>query len=251
MVAAENPAISRSLSGHRLEAIAHTAQRGDGLHVERLVDLRPDGSDMDVDHVAAQVRLAVPDFVQNGQSRHDLSHVRGQEVEDVELPGRQRDLRPAAVHPPRNRVDHEVTDLYGGLPGKTPPAIERTQAGQEFIEVERLGQVVVRPGVETTDPIANVTSSGQHQDGDGDTELVKPAGDTHAIHPGQHPVQQSDVERTVRQQSLEGRPAVVDDIHRPSGFGQRFIENRGQPGVILRHENPHRRHASPTFVKPR
>jgi hypothetical protein len=48
------------------------------------------------------------------------------------------------------------------------PAQERAEAGEEFLERERLREVVVGPGVETGHTVLHVAEGGQHEDGHGE-----------------------------------------------------------------------------------
>ena len=136
-------------------AVAGAAHGGDGRGAERAVDLGPDGGEVDVDDVAAQVGLAVPHLVEDGEARDHRAGPGGQQVQHVELPGGQLDLR-------RRRGARGAR--RGRRPGRRPstgdpvvvraPAAQRPQPGEQLVEVERLGQVVVGAGVEAGDAVA-------------------------------------------------------------------------------------------------
>src|SRR5262249_19215953 len=128
------------------EAEADAANGLDAVAVERTVELGAQPRDMDVDRVAAQIGLAVPDLVENLRACDDAAGSLGQHGEQVELAGRERDGDAVARHTATVAVDHEIADAQELL--MAAASGEHAQPCKELVEGEGLGEVVVGAGVE-------------------------------------------------------------------------------------------------------
>ena len=149
---------------------------------------------MDVDHVAAEVGVAVPHLVEDGVAAHDLSGSLHEQQQDVELAGGQLDLGPRTLDTSSHGVDEEITGTLRHREPGVATTVQRSQPRQQFLEIERFRQVVVCAGVEAVDAIADGGSRGQEQDRY--PVAVRAQGGDHGgpLEQRQHPVEKQDVE---------------------------------------------------------
>src|SRR3954451_18105458 len=107
----------------------------------------------DVDPHVLRVGLAAPDLLEEELVGQHLAGVGDEGAQDVVLLGRELDL--GVVHPDgaADEVDREVAAAEEGpLALKLEAVAERrADAGQELVDAERLGHVVVGPEVERLD----------------------------------------------------------------------------------------------------
>ena len=74
----------------------------------------------------------------------------------------------AAPHPPGVRLDAQVAELQrgrlGGVVVGLGPPQQGAHPGEQLVELERLGQVVVGAGIEPGDAVGGLRACGEHQD---------------------------------------------------------------------------------------
>ena len=69
----------------------------------------------------------------------------------------------AALRLVRNGVEREVGDAQDGGLGFAAAPAQRADAGDQFGDDERLGQIIVRAGVEALDALVDFAARGQQQ----------------------------------------------------------------------------------------
>ena len=121
-----------------------------------------------VAHVDAQgvgrlARVIAPDALEDGGAREDLIGVAHEQLEQRVLSPRQLDPATAAIDVARQRIQDEVGEP-DPLRRRFDASHQRSQAGVELRESERLDEVVVRAGVKTIDAVGDRVSCGQHED---------------------------------------------------------------------------------------
>ena len=79
------------------------------------------------------------------------------------LPG-QRHVAVVAVDLSPERIQPQTCDLSHGWPVVGAPAVERSEPEHEFLEFERLGEVVVGAELEPRDLVVETVGSGEHED---------------------------------------------------------------------------------------
>src|SRR6185436_17233404 len=100
-----------SASGPLFEDIAHAAHGVDQRLGERLVDLRAQTSDVDVDDVRASVEVHVPHLLGDQRPRQDVARVAREQREEQELLRRQVQSMPCPRGAVPDEIDLEVGDL--------------------------------------------------------------------------------------------------------------------------------------------
>src|SRR5439155_20252834 len=87
-----------------------------------------------------------------------------QDVKHRELLPGQRDVATVAVDLPPERIQPQPCDLSNGRPAVATPAVERPETEHEFLEFERLGEVVIGAELEPGGLVIEPVGSGEHQD---------------------------------------------------------------------------------------
>ena len=170
---------------------------------------------------------------------HDVARAPQQQFEQLGLAHRQRDRRVRDPHQPRLEIEAQAPARQ--RPADIAPLATqyREQAGVEFVDVERLHQIIVGAFVEPADARVDRAAGGEDQHRAG---VAAPA----------QPVQQRKPV-LVRQPQIEqdrGIVAVLEigvrfvaaarEIDREAARGQRCGQRLGEIAVVLDQQYPHR-----------
>ena len=157
-------------------------------------------------------------MLHQGLPGEHLSRLGGQETDQVVLPLGQ--LQGAAVlvhrgplqvhhHPahvqPLSRFAPRLGRLRGGH--GHPPDIG-LDPGQQLPHGEGLGDIVVRPQLQTQDLVGLLLPGGEHEDGHGRPRLPDLPAHVKSVHPRQHQVQQDQVRVLFQSQLQAGIPVI-------------------------------------------
>jgi hypothetical protein len=77
-------------------------------------------------------------------------------------------------------VQQEICITESGVAAMEAPSHKCPHSGEEFGKDKRLGEIVVRPGVQTFHPLLDQASSRKHKDGSLYPSLAQLAADLHA-----------------------------------------------------------------------
>jgi hypothetical protein len=118
----------------------------------------------------------------------------------------------------------------------TPAAEDRPDPGEQLLEGERLGQVVVRAGFESLDPIVDVAAGREHQHADIAGGSQAPA-DLEPVEAREHPVEDDEVRlpgsREIKpDEAVPGRPHVEPLIAEP------HLEELAHGELVVDDEHP-------------
>src|SRR3954453_7903567 len=142
-----------------------------------------------------------------------------------------------AIHadPPRAGIEANgaAIEFAPRMPGGA--AQERTNAGKHLFEVERLGHVIVRTGIEALHLVAPSIAGGEHQDGHGPACPTPSFQNRDAVHLGQADIQN---DRVIRLDFAEVMPflaveGAIDDV---AGIAQSGRKLPVKVGIVLDHE---------------
>ena len=117
-------------------------------------------------------------------------------------------------------------------------AQERLETGDQFLHKERLGEVVVRPEVQSLDPFVQFVARCQENDGKGDAAFAEAAKNAEPIAPRKHDVEQHRVEGLARREveSFLAGAAELDDEAR---FFETGLDESGDLGLVFDDEDAH------------
>ena len=136
----------------------------------------------------------------------------------------------------RSSVIGAVAEYLQPLGTTTP--VQRPDAGQQLVELERLRQVVVGPGVETPDHVLDGVSGGEHEDRGVPALPPQLHGDLEAVLLRQDDVQQDDVV-VVHVGQHGGLVAVGGDVHHVALLPQALLDESRDFAVVFHHEDFH------------
>jgi hypothetical protein len=153
-------------------------------------------------------------------------------LQQRELPAGEVYLPVFAPDAARQEVYLQVVRLYLHRSGLVGAAGQGPDAGQQLLEREGLGQVVVRAGVEGDYLVLQVVAGGQHQDRQVRTPQPDAPEDLLAAHSRQRDVQQHHVDRL-----LDRQPHAVLAVIRaedPVAVGvQALLQKPHYRGLVL------------------
>ncbi len=191
---------------------------------------------MNVNRVASQVGLAIPNGVEDVEPGDDAAGPLSQRGEQIELPGRYVDRGIAPPYRAPISVDDEVVYDEPLVVAETPS--DDAKPRQELVERERFRQVVVGARVKPVDAIGDRMARCEHQRRDVTSAGAKLAADRRPALARKHPVQDDRVERSGDRGGQPLGPGVADD-HLVAGVGQAALEHVGQSFVVFDHQQAH------------
>jgi two-component system, OmpR family, sensor histidine kinase VicK len=115
-------------------------------------------------------------------------------LQQGELPAGQLEFSAPPRDPARQQIHLEVSNIQDRSLRLVGTAREGAHAGQQFFEIEGLGEVVVGAAVEGLDLVAHLATGGQHQDGEGRAPGADASEDRLPIHARQHDIQEDEVD---------------------------------------------------------
>jgi hypothetical protein len=176
--------------------------------------------------------------VDDRRAAEHLAPVAQEQFEPGELAGSQRDGGVPSADGSRRRVELEVARPQDGRPLARIAPQQGPQPGEQLGEGERLGQVVVGPGVEAVDAIADRVARGEHDDRHPPALVTEPAAHVEPVRRRDHRVEHDGVvgELASRPQSVF---AVGGDVDGVSLALQAPLEERGHLLVVLDNAKAH------------
>ena len=172
-----------------------------------------------------------------------IHHATGtlREVEqECEFGGGERDLARAATHEVSFTVDHQITDDDDRRERVHAAARERAESGQQFAEVEWLGEIVVGAGIEPSDPVLNGVERREHQNRHPIAAGTDGAADIDTAHAGQQHIEDHGVIRTGFRE-CEGVRTGRGLLHLVGGFPQSPDDGGAERTVVFGEKQAHHR----------
>src|ERR1700676_68781 len=231
-------AILESCGPSGLEAVPHARL---GPEVTRTgvvrLQLSSDPAHQDPQVLRLGLVLGSPDVVEELALGHQSAGVADQDLDDVPLLGCEVDVLSVPGHPLVDQVDGELLGLHPGclVAGGDPPE-RRPEAGQQLVHAERLGDVVVGPGVEGLHLAHALMAGGKDDDGD---RAPAPDAPDHidAVDAREAQVQQDQVGMPVGGH-VEALLAGAGHDHLVAPGGQADGQGLQQLGIVIADEDP-------------
>ena len=193
---------------------------------------------MDVHHVAFGIEVHVPDLLEQRGAADDLVGMEEEVLQELELP--RREIEGVAVDrgDVAEPVERELPVAQHVEPGGAAPAVERADPRQQLVEAERLGQVIIRAGVEPPHDILGRVERGEHEDRGRPALAPELGGDLEAVLLRQHDVEKDDVV-VVDMRQHRGLVPIGGHVHRVPFLLQPLFDEASDLPVIFDDEYPH------------
>src|SRR5215831_353624 len=171
------------------EAVSDPANRMDQRIGLQVVDLAAQASDIDVDDIRRRIEMKIPDVLQQHGAGHDAALIAHEILQKLELLWEKGNFLAVPARRSRDQIDGEIADPQDGFLGDgfAAPA-QRFDARQKFDERERLDQVIVAAGAQSTHPVVDFPERADDQEGSGDPVVAQLSHDRDAVYVGKHAV---------------------------------------------------------------
>ncbi len=207
------------------------------LDLERLVDLRAQPLDRDIDHVRVAVEIHVPHFGGDQRARQRLALALDQQLQQQEFLVCQHDLDALASDLAAQYIELEVGDLEHVTFADHAPAQQRANPQHEFGEGKRLDEIVVGAEFQAANAVADVVARGQEND----RQIAPRPQRTHdfpAVDARQHHVQHHEVVR-VFERHVQAVRAGAREVDRVAAFAQPLLQVVAGFRVVFDDEDAH------------
>ncbi len=216
--------------------------RARGIRLEVL----PQSEHEIIDRPGVGVVPELPDVLQELVATEDLVRVFGEVLQQRELELGQRQRLAVDGHLMRVEVDADRTELKRRgispvVPGAPLPLLapqQRTDASEELAELEGLGQIVIRAGLEAADAIQRRESSGQHDDGSVIARRAKLCAKLETVQIRKHHIEHDGAVSVGAHQKLRGPSRRLRDVNGESVELEIELQARGEMALVLDHEYP-------------
>ena len=135
-------------------------------------------------------------------------------------------------------VGRQISHAQGGGFAFRPAPDERANAGDQFDEFKRLGQVIIRAGIEAFDAFIDLTARREEEDGRGVGAFAQLLKYAQPITPGQHDVQDDGIKRRGRSGS-ESVIAMMTNVHGEAFRLQRLADEGSGFFLVFNNQYAH------------
>src|SRR5215475_9385460 len=216
----------------KVNPVAYAADGRDHVRFQ----LRPQPPDVDVDHVRLRVEAVAPDRRQQALLGDRAARMLHQLRQEHRLPPGQPHGPGPGVRLLADGVEHDLRSGENVRVRQAPVPDPRLDPGQQFIQHERLGQVVVGAHFEAVHLRRGVGQAGEHDDRLGRPEPHQPAQDGHAVGP-RHQQVEDDYAVGTREGQPQALLAVGGGVDLQSLAAQGAGEEAEHPRLVVYRQN--------------
>ena len=235
--AAVMAATSRAADDAASRAVDDVTDAANGANEIR-VELAAKVVDMDVERVALDVAVPPVDRLFELRAREDLSRVLHELAQHHELPPLQIHGMTAVGHRQRRRVDAHFAQLERVDGGASQAPLDRANAREKLVEVERLDEVVVGARIEPRHAIGGTIACAHHEHGHLGAIGADAAQEREPVELGQPEVEHDELEAAGLQR-FECRAAVAHPFHAIGAAGERIVDGATEELVVLYEKDAH------------
>src|SRR5215510_11264051 len=203
------------------------------------VDLAPQIAHVDVNHVALGIEVESPHVLGDHGTGQDAPGIAHEVLEQRVLPRGEGNPPLAPAHGAARGIEEEIAHAQHGPPGLAAAAQERAHPGQELLEGEGLGEVVVRAHVESGHLVGHAVPRGEDEHGGGDPAPAHGAQDGEAVAPGQHHVEDDQIVGRAGRDEVERGLAVARHLDGVALLLQALPDETGHLSLVLGHQDAH------------
>ena len=228
----------RALNGFSSTGVDAVSGAGHGGDDPGFAEAFAQPRDGDAHGVGERVCVLIPRLLQELLGADDTAFGGDEDLEHGELLPGQRDVAAVAVDLSAERIQPQTCDLPHGRPVVGAPAVERSEAEHELLELERLREVVVGAELEPCGLVVEAVGSGQDEDRHAAAGGDDASRDLVAGGPGDVPVEDGDVVGVDAQQ-LQSGVAVTGDVGRDRFQAQAIADGFCHVGLVLDDQHTH------------
>jgi hypothetical protein len=222
------------------DAVAYAADGFEEFFFFWGIDFFSEALHVDIDEVATGVEVVVPDLFIDLDAGEDAAGGAHEEFEEGEFAGGEVDGLGAAFDLAIEQVEVEVLDLediHGVAGGTSGNGVD---AGDEFLDKEWFGEVVIGTEVESFETFVEFAAGGEEDDGDGHALFAEAAKDAESIAAGEHDIEDDGIVGLVGGEVIAFE-AVVCDVDDEAGAFESFGDERGDFFFVFDDEEFHGR----------
>src|SRR5262245_31309155 len=223
-----------------LEHVADPAHRVQEPPLALPLDAAAEISDVDVDHVALRIEVEPPDVLGQHGPRQHAAGVAQEVLEQRVLARRQLDAAGPAPHLAGAGVEREVGQPEDRRGRAASAPKEDAHAREEFLEGERLAQVVVGAEIEARDLVAHGVPGREHEHGHAQAFLADRLEHAEPVALGQHDVEHDEIPGRAVDGTLDPGGSVAGDLDGMPFLLEALADEARDLSVVLDHQNPHR-----------
>jgi hypothetical protein len=198
-----------------------------------LTELAAQVAHVHVDEVRSRVEVHVPGHGQQLLPGENLTGVGDEGLQQGEFAGGQAHRPAVDRHLAFQQVNADAADLDEHVRRATGVGPQvRPDASQQFLEGERLGQVIVRAKVEPCYPVVHPSPRAQHQDRNRGAPPAQPLEHLKAVQVGQAKVEDHQRDAGARG-ALERLLPALHPLHAVSMGAEPLDEKRGDALFVL------------------
>ena len=220
------------------ECVADAADGVDELGFAGEFDFGAEQTHEGVEGIAFDIAREAPNGIEERVAGDDVARAAEEHFEESVFGAGEGDAARAALGFAGGGVEGEIGAAEDGGAGDIAAAGDGADAGEEDVEGEGLGEVVVGAGVEAGDDVEVGVAGGEHQDGRAVARLAEAFGDGEAVEAGEHDVEDDDVEG-VGEGEGEAVCAVGGDDCGMAFFFEATLEEAGEARFVFDDEDLH------------
>lgn len=220
------------------EDITPTANGLDEALGEIAIHLVAQVMDGDVDDIGEWVEVFVPGLFGEAGAGGEFAGVAGEAGKDGEFLGGQGNGFSGAGHGLTSDIQLQVGNLEEfGFCG-SGSAEEGADAGEQFGEGEGFDEVIIGPGFEAVDTIADGITGGEHEDAGGGPGVAELGKDIETIFAGEQDIQDEEVVK-IGGSEVEAVLSVIGVVHLEAFLAQAADEEASDLGIVFDEEDSH------------
>ena len=223
---------------HLARQIADTAHRMDLQPCRALREAPSQTRHHGLDGVRRDVVVEAVEAFLDQSARHDLTDAPQEDLEQIDLAAGEIERAPLDRGRARRRVEGDATGLENGAERRARPPQQSPAAGEEFLHLEGLDDVVVGAGVETGDPLVERTTRRGDDHRRRKPGRPAPPQPIDAVAVGQAEIEDDDVE-TGDVERRGGGLEITDRVRREAAAPEAVDDEAGEPSIVLDHQCSH------------
>jgi hypothetical protein len=220
------------------KAVANASDGVDEFGLAGKVNFVTEKADEGFDRVFIDVGIEAPHGIQDGVAGDDAAGVAEKKFKKREFAGGEGQGAQGAGDLAGIGIERKIGEGEADRLRDRPAAADGADAGEQHVEGEGFGEVIVGSEIEGGNQVTVGIASGEHEDGSLVGTGTETAGDGEAIHEGKHDIEHNGVEG-VSKSETEGGFAIARESDVVTLFGEALLEKVGHSGIVFGYKELH------------